>query len=330
MSSAHLVSIIIPFYNAQHFLTDTLNSVLQQTYSNLEIILINDGSTDNSLEIATGIKDSRIKIINQTNQGQSAAANKGISESKGDYIKFLDADDLISPDHISLQVNRLAGSEEYLASCEWGRFYQNDLSTAKFIPETVWEDLEPLEWLKRAMRQPSDMMGGWLWLIPRQILEKAGGWDERLSLNNDFDFSVRLILASKGIKFTKGARLYYRSGLASSLSNSLSKKAIESALLTTDLGCQHILKHENSEVFQKLCADRYQTWAYRIYPEYPAVVKIFETRAKELGGSGRRLEGGKVLISLSYLLGWKRAKKLQRLLYKLGYKPKSSIKVVQA
>ncbi|MBR5402355.1 MAG: glycosyltransferase family 2 protein [Treponema sp.] len=97
-----LVSIIIPIYNAEYFLDRCLNSVIQQTYTNLEIILINDGSTDASLAICTTYaqKDSRIILINKTNEGVSIARNMGIQQSSGDYIAFLDADDWIASNYI--------------------------------------------------------------------------------------------------------------------------------------------------------------------------------------------------------------------------------------
>lgn len=96
------ISIIIPVYNTAKYLPSCLNSVVNQTYQNLEIILINDGSTDNSLQIIQKYtkKDSRIKVINQKNQGQSAARNAGLKKATGDYISFIDSDDKIKPDFI--------------------------------------------------------------------------------------------------------------------------------------------------------------------------------------------------------------------------------------
>lgn len=91
-----LVSIIIPCFNAEAFIGETLNSVIHQSYSNLEIIIINDGSTDNSLNVIESFKDERIQVINQNNNGVSRARNEGMLKSKGDFILFLDADDVLS------------------------------------------------------------------------------------------------------------------------------------------------------------------------------------------------------------------------------------------
>lgn len=315
-----LVSIIVPVYNAAGFLTQTMMSLLNQTYTNIEIICVNDGSTDDSLEMLKKYQN-KILIINQSNAGQCVASNNGLSHAKGDYIKFLDADDIISPNHIALQVKRLNGREDALASCEWGRFYDNNPQSAIFNVEPVWKDMKSMDWLKSALAQKADMMGAWLWLIPRKIIERTGGWDERLSLNNDFEFSVRLLLAVKEVLFTPGAKLYYRSGLSENLSNSSTKESYEAALLSTHLGCQYLLKVEGSEHMRLLCANRYQEWAYRIYPQYPDIIRKIEKQIKELGGSTKKMEGGKVFRLLSGFLGWKLAKRIQKIMYCLGYKP---------
>lgn len=88
-----LVSIIIPLFNKESSIKDTIISVLNQSHENIEIIIINDGSTDNSLGIVSKFKDFRIKVFNQTNQGVSSARNLGIKHSNGEFISFLDADD---------------------------------------------------------------------------------------------------------------------------------------------------------------------------------------------------------------------------------------------
>ncbi|MBN1186923.1 MAG: glycosyltransferase family 2 protein [Bacteroidales bacterium] len=315
------VSVIIPVYNTQRYLQQTLYSIINQTYNNIEIICVNDGSTDNSLIILQQFHD-KIRIIDQENKGQCAASNAGLKAATGDYIKFFDADDLMNPEHIELQIKKLNGSQDAIASCEWGRFYNDDPLSAVFNPEPVWQDMKPLNWLKTAMSQKSDMMGAPLWLIPRKIIEKARGWDERLSLNNDFEFSTRLLLAADEVLFTSGAKIYYRSGLESNLASQKSKKAYEAALLSTQLGCQHLLNADNSDSMKQLCANRYQQWLYRIYPNYPVIIKQLENHILELGGSSIEMEGGKIFQIFKCLLGWKLAKRIQLLTYQLGYKPK--------
>ena len=94
------ISVIIPVYNTENYLKECLNSVINQTFKDIEIICVNDGSTDNSLSILEEYArtDSRIKIINQKNQGVSSSRNNGIKSARGEYIMFLDSDDLYKPD----------------------------------------------------------------------------------------------------------------------------------------------------------------------------------------------------------------------------------------
>jgi len=316
------VSVIIPAYNAGKYIRSSVDSILQQTYTNLEIIVVNDGSTDNTASIIQSFSDKRIRVIEQPNGGQCKASNKGLSQATGKLIRFLDADDIINREHIELQVKKLNNRNDAICSCEWGRFYDGNPDSARFNPETVWKDMKPIDWLKDALQQKSDMMGAWLWLIPRTIMDKAGGWDERLSLNNDFEFSIRLLLNADEVLFTPGARLYYRTG-DETLSVTKSKSAYEAAYLSTQLGCSYLLDAENSKLMRQICANRYQEWIYQYYPSYPDLYQKMENNIRDLGGSTVKVGGGIVLKSLTVLFGWKIAKKIQRFFYKLGYQRKS-------
>lgn len=95
-----MISIIIPLYNKEHYIANTIKSVLTQTYTDFELIIVNDGSTDNSNDIVSKFTDKRIKIINQTNQGVSVARNTGINIAQGTFIAFLDADDEWCPEYL--------------------------------------------------------------------------------------------------------------------------------------------------------------------------------------------------------------------------------------
>jgi glycosyltransferase involved in cell wall biosynthesis len=314
-----LVSIIIPCYNAGAYIGDTLRSIIDQTYQNIEIIVIDDGSTDDSVERIQEINDKRIHILHQPNRGQGAASNTGFQLSRGEYIKFFDADDIMCQEHVELQVRKLNGRKDAIASSEWYRFFNDDLSTAVYATETVWQDLKPMDWLKRSLTQQYDMMAAWLWLIPRELLQQAGGWDERLSLNNDFEFSVRLLLRCNEVLFTRGAKVYYRSGRKDALSWSNSKHAFEAAILSTELACSYLLAAENSALIRSICADRYQEWCFRIYPKHPEILKFLEEKVASYGGSAREMEGGRLFHRMSRLVGWKMAKRVKFFFYKIGY-----------
>ena len=119
-----LISIIVPVYNAEEYLDRCLNSIIHQTYKNLEIILINDGSTDKSLDICNRYKmmDSRVKVINQENQGVSCCRNKGINISSGKYIGFVDSDDVIDKDMYRILYDALIKYNCDIACCKYLKF----------------------------------------------------------------------------------------------------------------------------------------------------------------------------------------------------------------
>ncbi len=118
------ISVIVPIYNAEAYLNRCLDSIINQTYSDLEIILINDGSTDNSLDICLeyASKDKRIVVYNQTNKGISKTRNKGIELATGDYIGFVDSDDIISPRMYETLYNLMTDEKCLIAGCQYTKF----------------------------------------------------------------------------------------------------------------------------------------------------------------------------------------------------------------
>jgi glycosyltransferase involved in cell wall biosynthesis len=283
-----LVSIIIPCYNAEEFVSQAIAGALNQTFTNIELIIINDGSTDNSENEILSFRDSRIRYFKQSNKGQAAVLNFGISEAKGNYIKFFDADDVMHPEHVEKMVKRLEGNDHSIAFCEWGAFENADFSSAKFSPLSNWKDMLPLDWLKIELKQYCDMLAGWRWLIPRILVEKAGGWDERLTLNNDFEFSIRLLLKADKMLFAEGAKMYYRWATPHAVSRKKTEKAFRDALLSTYLGCACLLDSENSEEIKTICRQRYEMWLTRIPEEYAELRMSFRSAFGGTGSGGRR------------------------------------------
>ncbi len=305
-----LVSIIIPCFNAASWLGDALESALAQTWSNLEIIVVDDGSTDGSLDLARSFEARGVRVLTQPNAGQCAACNHGLRLSRGELVKFFDADDLLSPASIEIQVRALQQHPGAIAYGEWARFHR-DPNEARFEPRAGWHDAAPVDWLVAIWRDGQPMMQCAQFLIPRALLDRTGGWDERLSLINDFEFFARLTLASNGIVFTPGARLYYRSGLPGSLSGSRSAQAWESAALSLTLGTSYLLAAENSPRTRAASAAILQMLVYAMYPNARDTVRRLESRIARLGGCPLSPLGGRAFRWTSRLLGWKAARHLQ-------------------
>ena len=306
-----LISIITPCYNSEKYIVETIDSVLSQTYSNFEWIIINDGSTDNTSEIIKSYFDERIKYFYQDNMGQSAASNRGIRETSGEFIKFLDADDIINETHLEELIS-LADDDSTLVSCGWGRFYNDDLKSFSLEWEDVSRSMDSFEWIKTALSQRHDMMPGWLWLIPKKLMDKVGGWDERFALNNDFEFSVRLLMASKQVVFSPNAIVYYRTN-TNTLSTTIYEDSLCNAIESNLLGIGYILERENTVFTRRICANRLQEWAFIAFPSYPKLYRQLKSEIKTLGGSNLKIEGGWKKRVVCFIFGWKLAKKLMNL-----------------
>jgi len=312
------VSILIPCYNARPYVGAALESALAQTWPNLEIIVVDDGSTDGSAEILEGYRDRGVRVIRQSNTGQCAASNCAFSASMGSYIKFLDADDIIAPDMIERQMARVRGRQDALALGEWARFFDDDPSSACFKPLPMYRDAAPRDWLAQEWSKASPMMQCALWLIPREVLKQSGLWDERLSLINDLEFFARVILSAREVLFTPGARLYYRSGLPGSLSGRKGRTAVESAFLSSMLATQHLLDAEDSPRTRRACANILQNFEYTYYPECADLHARMRARVAELGGTDLAPAGPPGFQKLRWAIGWRAARRVQILAERLG------------
>src|SRR5438477_3921735 len=205
-----LVSILIPAYNAERWIADTIRSALAQTWPRREIIIVDDGSRDQTLQVAQQFASKNVSVVAQENQGASTARNKAFELCQGDYIQWLDADDLLTPDKIAKQVEASDRykSESTLFSCAWGRFYYRT-DKANFAPTSLWCDLSPLDWLIHKMGHNLHMPPA-TWLVPRKLTQTAGPWDSRLSLDDDGEYFCRVILASDAVRFVPDVKVFYR------------------------------------------------------------------------------------------------------------------------
>jgi glycosyltransferase involved in cell wall biosynthesis len=249
-----LVSILIPAHTSERWITPCIQSALRQTRPPEEIIVVDDGSTDSTLKVARQFSSKGIQVLTQPNQGASVARNTAFAACQGDYIQWLDADDLLEPDKIERQMDQLkhCRSKMTLLSGAWGKFYYRK-SKAHFDPTTLWCDLTPLEWMMRKMGQNLHMQTD-NWLITRELSNAAGPWDRRLFRDNDGEYLCRVICASDGIRFVKDARSYYRfSGFGSISYIGRSAKKIESYYLSMQLHMGYLRSLEDSERTRRAC-----------------------------------------------------------------------------
>ena len=310
------VSILIPCYNAAPWLAATLESALAQTWPHKEIILVDDGSTDGSLAIAQRFAARAVRVYSQANAGASAARNRALREARGDYFQFLDADDLLSPGKIAAQVALLATrAPGTVATCAWGRF-ADDPSAARFVDEAVFRDFAPVDFLVLA-GETGAMMHPAAWLVPRAVAERAGPWDESLTLNDDGEYFCRVVLASSGIAFCAdpAAKSFYRSGLASSLSQRRSERARRSQFRSIELIAQHLRAAEDSPRTRRACANSYQRFIHDFFPSPSDLMHRAREQVTALGGTTLNAPPmGPRTSALATVIGWRNVWRLRHLL----------------
>jgi glycosyltransferase involved in cell wall biosynthesis len=187
-----LVSVIIPTYNRALIIKDAIQSVINQTYTDYEIIVVDDGSTDNTSNVINDIRNhsGKVRYIHQENKGRSAARNSGIRAARGNYVAFLDSDDIFLPEKLSVQVMTLENNLDF------GMAYSPALIMDKY--GNMSEDIN----------QRKEKLAGWIYpellfikkniitipsvIVRKQILNEIGGFDETMHICEDLDLWRRI------------------------------------------------------------------------------------------------------------------------------------------
>jgi glycosyltransferase involved in cell wall biosynthesis len=315
-----LVSILIPAYNAGPWIADTLRSALAQTWPRKEIIVVDDGSTDTTLAVAHGFASKEVSVVTQTNQGAAAARNKAFSLCQGEYIQWLDADDLLSPDKVAKQIQaREQGcTERTLLSCGWGHFIYRP-RCAEFIPTSLWCDLSPAEWLFRKMGQNLHMQTA-TWLVSRELSDAAGPWDVRQLSDDDGEYFCRVLRVSDGVRFVPEARVFYRTSGFSRLSYvGASQRKLDALFESLRCHVDYMLALEDSARARTACVNYLQIALGHFYPVRPDIVEQAEKLAASLGGELRPPRFSWKYEWIRWLFGWKVARTAERELRRLKW-----------
>ena len=213
-----LVSVLMPLYNKEAHVAEAIKSVLNQTYLNIELIVIDDGSTDGSIDEVHRFVSDKVRLFKQENKGVSSARNVAFDYSKGDYIQYLDADDVLDNRKIEEQVNILMEYSETVGTDRNGfvlatakRFYFQNKVDKIWQPEAVLnveKDYDNMYDFLLDDARNSILLHSWL--IPRAIIQKAGKWDETMTIFEDRDFYLRLVPLASKIIYCQNAICFYR------------------------------------------------------------------------------------------------------------------------
>lgn len=280
-----LVSILIPTHNSGEWVAETLFSALSQSYSQIEVVVVDDGSTDDTVGVIRNVRDSRIKLIEQAANGAAGARNKALSHAQGEYIQWLDSDDLLSTQKIERQVQAIeeSGSPLTLASAPFRHFYyRKESGRSRATP--LWRDCGPVEFLIESFERNA-WMGTPSWLMSRELTLKTGNWNAALSMDDDGEYFCRAILASRGIKFVPDVEVYYRrrARSLSFLGNSDAK--MESQLASVRLQIEALLSRRDDARTRRASVMHLQHHLGCFYPDRPDLVSQSEQLATALGGT---------------------------------------------
>jgi glycosyltransferase involved in cell wall biosynthesis len=198
-----LISVIMPCFNAEKYLHEAIKSVMGQTYTNIELIVVDDGSTDNSMDIVRSYGDSVI-ILQQNNKGPYPARNRGLRVSNGEFIAFLDADDYWRADCLEKLHAALCNSDAVLAYCGWQNIGIKGGGGEPYIPPDYESGNKAELFLRHAAPWPIHAA-----LIRKSALEEAGGFSERLFSCMDYELWLR-IATSRHVERVNEALVFYR------------------------------------------------------------------------------------------------------------------------
>ncbi|GAA4328272.1 glycosyltransferase family A protein [Mucilaginibacter gynuensis] len=325
--TGELISIIIPVYNAEKHLKACIESALAQTWPYIELIIIDDGSTDGSLTIARSFESPIVKIYSTINKGASAARNLGIQHANGNYIQFLDADDLLSPDKMEQQVNSLQQNPDKVAVCSTIYFNNGDDHLNSPIPTYeeafLQSDDSPAHFLinlwggystNGSMVQPN------AWLVPKVIINRADVWNEALTVDDDGEYFCRVLLQSAGIIKTGGLN-YYRKypGTGANLSAAKQEKHFASQLQAFKLKYQWISKNDDSANLKTAYLRSLHQLKFKVYPNYPQLLLQIDEAIAAIPYSitYHYTFATPAGNAISKLLGWRFTKILQNLVHQL-------------
>jgi glycosyltransferase involved in cell wall biosynthesis len=303
-------SILIPCRNARATLAATLESALAQDGIEKEIIVVDDGSTDGSLDVAKGYEARGVRVIEGPRINASAARNRALRESRARYVQFLDADDLLGADKIRRQIDELRKCPGFVASARWGRF-REAMADAVFADDSQLHDWTPAGWL--LAHCSGQMMHPGAWLVPRDVAEAAGPWDESLTLNDDGEYFARVVAASQGIKCVPEAVSYYRTNHATTLSKTRSETAFASLWTSVRKTGEVMLSLEDSPSSRRAVADMSQRFIFEVYPSAVKERASAAETVARLGGSSVQPPFGPASRLLAKVTGWQFALQLTRL-----------------
>lgn len=301
------VSILIPLYNSEQYIAKTIESALNQTWKDKEIIIVDDGSTDNSLSIAKSYESDSLKVYTHANRGVCASRNYALTKAVGEYIQYLDHDDIIDLHKIEKQMNYIS----FQSLCKTDVVYCAHVNFLDDIKDILpYNDShqgksydKPLELFNDMLIARSIILPG-SYLMHRSLIENVGGWNEELLNNEDGEFYARIMTMATSVHYVPGTKVYWRS-----TPNSLSKQVDTSYLVFKYIAWTTIattlLKNNDVEETRYACSKLLTDFVVEFRPANQAWLKSLEAFMKKNKIKYDTMNKSKVHKFLINTIGWR-------------------------
>lgn len=283
-----LVSILIPNFNKSNYLSAMLDSLLSQSYSHWECIIVDDHSTDNSWVILEefAAKDSRFRLYRRPDNlksGGNAARNFAFEMSKGDYIQWLDSDDLIHSNKIEIQLDELKDKTRKVVSVSNWESFEQFMPTDDLLKTDRWHGCPQDSYsFLLSLWEKEQFVPHHAYLMPRNILKISGLWNEELIQNQDGEFMTRVLLASDQIIFNPHCLAFYRLPSSSHLSKQVTYRSWNDWVISLTLCDQWILNHQDTNKARRILSLNYERIIKLIILDYPEIAQKAIHRIKFL------------------------------------------------
>lgn len=294
-----LVSIIIPVYNGEKYVSNAIDSALKQSYSNIEIIIINDGSTDNTMSVLENYKDNKkITIYSKSNGGVSTALNYGIKHANGEYISWLSHDDVYAETKIEKQINQITETNDTVVVCSWKSINKN----GEFIFEVkkskdLFGNITGKELIKKYLRGDIEINGCGV-LIPKKIFENVGLFNEKYRYIQDVAMWTEIMLHNYNFNFIPDELVYTRRHNEQVTLLKKNLYDVENRDFYNNLIGKQILK-EKSDIFNQIVVNCYRKSYWDIIKKLENV-KHIKLKIKFIGYMNWVVEKPLVIIKKVY------------------------------
>lgn len=269
-----MVSVIMPVYNAQDYMSETIESVLRQTYSDIELIIVNDGSSDDSERIAKSYEsDSRVKVINQANSGVSVARNNGFANSIGEYILFVDADDILADDMVYTLVNTIETHHADVVSCGAG-IVENGVVVREEFGTGQLKSYNRIDAMKYYLIGNDVNIGVWTKLFTRESVKDVE-YKKGVRINEDKLYIFEALMHSNVYVVNDVTKYYYVKRDNSATTKKFNERWFDSLDVADAMYELTVKEDESLELYGRINRVKSYYWVLLMFCKNPGIIQEY-------------------------------------------------------